>query len=122
MDAAPPYVGARVGALGFRPGLKREPGENPGLPRSGKRERGPRDALAFRAGKRWTLGKRRKPKRSRVRRPANIWRRGDLRSQLDLEASLSSSRPRGRRSVRGLPKGSGAFARMDWLPLSRVST
>jgi hypothetical protein len=45
----------RAGALGFGPVLKREPGENPGLPRSGKRERRPRHALAARigAGKRW---------------------------------------------------------------------
>ena len=39
-----------VGAPGFGQGLKREPGEHPGLPRSGNRERTPRSALASARG------------------------------------------------------------------------
>ena len=69
---------------------KREPGENPGLPRSGKRERRPRIALAFGAGKRWTVGIRRKPERSQARRPASIRRR-------EKSGGGSTWKPRGRR-------------------------
>jgi len=64
--------------------------ETPGLPRSGRRERRPRQALVLRSREAVDEGNRRKPTCSRARRPARIRRRRENRRRFDLE-------PRGRR-------------------------
>src|SRR6185312_5133786 len=81
----------------------REPGENPGLPRSGKRERPPRRALALRG---WEAVDSRNPVEtpggSRARRPASIRRR-------ETSGGGSTWKPRGRRvgpARAGLASGS----------------
>lgn len=71
---------------------KRELGENPRLPRSGKRERFHNTHWPFQAGKLWIVGARRKPKGSQARRPAGMWLWRDNRSRYDTEASREVSR------------------------------
>ena len=77
---------------GFYQRAKRELGENPRLPRSGKRERFHDTHWPFLAGKLWIVGARRKPKGSQARRPASIWLWRDYRSRNDPEASREVSR------------------------------
>jgi transcriptional regulator with XRE-family HTH domain len=59
------YLTMHVGARATMPGLNRESGSNPELPRSGNRERTSSQALApVGTGKRRSVGSRRKPERS----------------------------------------------------------
>src|SRR4051795_8284325 len=89
-DDTLPYV-AFVLVLGDLSRAQREPGGNPGLPRSGKRERGPRIALTLRGWE--AVGSRNpasEPESSPARRPASIRRR-------DKSGDGSTWAPRGRR-------------------------
>jgi hypothetical protein len=76
----------------FSQRAKRELGENPRLPGSGKRERFHDTHWPFQAGKLWIVGARRKPKGSQARRPASMWLWRDNRSRIDPEASREVSR------------------------------
>ena len=64
---------------------------NPGLPRSGERERIYNTHWLFGAEKQWSVEVRRKPKCSRARRPASIRYGRDNLSRFDLETSREVS-------------------------------
>jgi hypothetical protein len=137
------YLCARDGACGNCLRLKREPGSNPGLPRSGNRERTSSRALVPRGG--WEATKPRKTAKAEALRkpedlpasvsgrnpePVSTWsprgrggrEQGHRRSVVPASVLFSRARfssPRGRRSVGGL----GTFRVLHDIPLrSRVAT
>jgi len=92
-DVEPPYALVGAGAPGFARELKREPGENPGLPRSGNRDTnstqrtGPRrDWEAVDSRNPATAGTLVSPKTCRHLDA------GDIRALFDLEASREAGR------------------------------